>query len=157
MDEREGQPGDSVAIQRVRAHGHEHVTAEHGSTLELTAEDWLTPAGDCIVGVEADRTPSEFDPRFRAAAAADVVLTATISVDADCAPQTIVGRGDPTLSFASDRSLVIRSSEYVDDRTVMVGADHAAADLDRRLVTALSRGAPCQLTLRVGPLDAELS
>lgn len=157
MDDCEGQSGDPVAIQRVRAHGHENVTAEHGSTLELTAEDRLTPAGDCILGVEADRTPSEFDPRFRAAAADDVVLTATVSVDADCASETIVGRGDPALSFASDRSLVIRTSGYVDERTVMVGADHAAADLDRRLVTALSRGAPCQLTLRVGPLDAELS
>lgn len=157
MDDCEGQSGDPVAIQRVRAHGHENVTAEHGSTLELTAEDWLTPAGDCILGVEADRTPSEFDPRFRAAAADDVVVTATVSVDADCASETIVGRGDPALSFASDRSLVIRTSGYVDERTVMVGADHAAADLDRRLVTALSRGAPCQLTLRVGPLDGEFS
>ena len=53
--------------ETVRARGHEHVSAEHASTWELTSDDWLTPAGDCIVGVEADRTPRDFAPAFREA------------------------------------------------------------------------------------------
>ena len=44
-----------------------NTTADHASTFELTTDDWLTPAGDCIVGVEADRTPRDFAPAFRAA------------------------------------------------------------------------------------------
>ncbi|MEF8868784.1 MAG: DUF371 domain-containing protein, partial [Haloarculaceae archaeon] len=38
---------------------------------------------------------------------------------------------------------------YVDDRTVMVGADAAAADLDRDLVAALAAGAELTCTFRV--------
>lgn len=48
----------------VRAHGHEHISARHASTLELTEENYLTPAGDCILGIEADRTPTDFDAEF---------------------------------------------------------------------------------------------
>ena len=49
----------------------------------------------------------------------------------------------------SDRSLVCRTSEYIDDRTVAVGMDRAAADLDGELVAALADGAELTLTLRV--------
>ena len=132
----------------VRATGHEHVSAEHATTLEVTSDDWLTPAGDCILGVEADRTPADFAPAFvDACRDADATITAT--VEAAGIEQTVTGRGDPDLTFEGDRSLVARTSDHVDDRTVMVGADAAAADLNRKLVTALSRGAPLTLTLQV--------
>jgi hypothetical protein len=42
-----------------------------------------------------------------------------------------------------------RTSDYVDDRTVLVGADAAAAGVDRDLVTALADGADLTLTLTV--------
>jgi len=51
----------------IRARGHEHVAATHESTFEVTTDDWLTPAGDCIVGIEADRAPADFDADFVAA------------------------------------------------------------------------------------------
>jgi len=132
----------------VRARGHEHVTAAHASTFELTSDDYLTPAGDCILGIEADRVPADFDEAF-VAACRDVDATIAAVIEADGIVATVEGRGDPDLSFESDRSLVGRTSDYVDDRTVMVGADAAAADLDRDLVTALANGADCTMTLRV--------
>jgi len=61
----------------------------------------------------------------------------------------IHARGHPDLTFESDRSAVVRTSTYVDDRTVAVGADAAAADLDRALVAALADGAGLTLTLTV--------
>ncbi|MFC7226106.1 DUF371 domain-containing protein [Salinirubellus salinus] len=132
----------------VHARGHEHVTAEHASTWELTSDDWLTPAGDCILGVEADRTPAAFDEAFcEACRDADREVTATFEVGDTTV--TVTGRGHPDLTFEDDRSIVVRTSDYVDDRTVMVGADAAAGDLDRSLVAALADGADCRLVLRV--------
>ncbi|PSP90195.1 DUF371 domain-containing protein, partial [Halobacteriales archaeon QS_4_69_34] len=126
--------------QVVHARGHEHVSAVHASTLELTSDDSLTPAGDCILGIEADRTPADFVPGFVVACRdADATITATFEAGDHTA--TIRGRGHPELAFTNDRSLVCRTSEYVDDRTVMVGADAAAADLDRAFVAALAGGA----------------
>jgi hypothetical protein len=142
--------------QVVHATGHEHVSGEHASTVELTSDDWLTPAGDCIVGIEADTTPAEFDEAFVAACQDEgATITAEFAVDAGetTLTDTIVARGDPELTFEGDRSLVGRTSDYVDDRTVFVGADKAAADLDRALVDALAEGADLTLTLTV-ELDA---
>ena len=134
--------------QVVRAGGHGNVTAEHGSTFEVTSDDWLTPAGDCILAVEADTVPADFDESFVAACRSpEATITATLR--AGGGEQTVEGRGHPDLTFDDDRSLVARTSTYVDDRTVMVDADAAAADLDRELVAALADGADLECTLRV--------
>jgi hypothetical protein len=134
--------------ETIRASGHEHVTAKHASTLEVTSDDWLTPAGDCIIGVESDRVPSDFADEFvDACRDSSATITATITVDGY--EQTITGQGHPDLTFESDRSIVLRTSEYVDDRTVMVGTDTAAEGLDRDFITALVDGMELVVTFRV--------
>ncbi|MFO7926655.1 MAG: DUF371 domain-containing protein [Halobacteriota archaeon] len=137
--------------QRIRASGHEHVSAEHASTFELTSDDWLTPAGDCILGIEADGTPAALDDAFVSACRShDATITARLRVgDRE---QVIVGSGHPGLSFENDRSMVVRTSDYVDDRTVMVGADTAAADIDRDIIEELEAGSELECVLEV---DAE--
>jgi hypothetical protein len=134
--------------EAIHARGHHNVRAEHASTFEVTTDDWLTPAGDCILGVEADRSPSDFDPAFvEACRAHDARITARVAVGDRL--QIVEGRGHPDLTFESGRSAVARTSDYVDDRTVMVAADHAAAGFDRPMVDALRSGAGLVLTLRV--------
>ncbi len=134
--------------EQIHGNGHENVTATHTSTFEVTTDDYLTPAGDCILGIEADRAPSDFDPAFvTACQETGARMTALIRVgDREV---TVSGRGHPDLSFGSDRGAVVRTAEYIDDRTVMIGADAAAADLDRGLVDALADGAGVALELRV--------
>jgi len=137
-----------AATETITAHGHEHVKATHESTFEFTSDDWLTPAGDCILGIKADQVPADFDPAFVAAAqAADAAITVTI--EAGDHSQTITGRGHPELTFDDDRSMVARTSTYTDDRTVMIDADAAAADIDRELVAALADGATATVEFRV--------
>jgi hypothetical protein len=133
---------------RLHARGHEHVTAAHGSTFELTSDDWLTPAGDCILAVEADAVPTGFPEPF-VAACRSASATVTVELRAGGHTETVTARGHPELTFDSDRSAVVRTSEHVDDRTVAVGADAAAADLDRELVAALAAGADLEAVLRV--------
>ncbi|MGQ4557000.1 DUF371 domain-containing protein [Halobellus sp. GM3] len=137
----------------VHARGHENVSAEHASTFEVTSDDWLTPAGDCILAVEADRVPADFEDAFVEAcrdpgATIRAVLTVT-SEGGETHAQTVTGRGHPDLTFENERSHVGRTSDYVDDRTVLVGADAAAGDLDRDLVDALAEGAALRLELVV--------
>lgn len=132
----------------VRASGHENVTGTHGSTFEVTTDDWLTPAGDCILAVDAGRAPADFDDGF-VRACRDPDATIEIELTAGDHRTRTVGRGHPELTFQSERSLVVRTSDYVDDRTVAVEADAAAADLDRDVVDALAGGADCRVRLRV--------
>ena len=134
----------------VHARGHENVTAEHASTFEVTSDDYLTPAGDCILAIEADRTPADFEAEFVAACQqAETTIVAELAVGD--LTERIEGRGHPDLQFDSDRSLVCRTSDYVDERTVAVGAASAAAGIDRALVDRLADGASLELTLTARP------
>ncbi len=144
-----GQSMDQEWItETIQAQGHEHVQGTHTSTFELTTDEYLTPAGDCIIGIEADRAPTDFDPGFIEACRDTATrIRCTLTINGN---QTqIVGQGHPELTFASDRSLVARTSQYVDERTVMVNADRAAADLPREMITALTNGAVLTATLAV--------
>ena len=132
----------------LRASGHEHVTARHASTFEVTTDETLTPAGDCILAVGADLAPADFDQAFVAACRDEgALISMTIAVDGEST--TIVGRGDPALTFASERSAVGRTSTYVDDRTIMLEADGAARDVERSLVETLALGIDVDVHLHV--------
>ncbi|MGB9986389.1 DUF371 domain-containing protein [Salarchaeum japonicum] len=132
----------------VHAHGHENVSADHASTFEVTTDDYLTPAGDCILAIDADRAPSDFSREFvDACQDENAIITAVLETPDERV--TITGRGHPDLAFENDRGHVGRTSTYVDDRTIMVDADAAAADLPRDFVAALADGAPLTMTLRV--------
>ncbi|MDJ1431629.1 DUF371 domain-containing protein [Halostagnicola sp. A-GB9-2] len=132
----------------IHARGHEHVSAEHASTFEISTDDFLTPAGDCILAIEADRAPADFDPEF-VEACRNSEATITVALETDGHRDVVQGRGDPDLEFSSDRSAVGRTSEYVDERTIMLGAEHAAEGFDRELVAALADGADVIVTITV--------
>ncbi|MDQ2049627.1 DUF371 domain-containing protein [Natronolimnohabitans sp. A-GB9] len=132
----------------IHARGHENVSAEHSSTFEVTTDDYLTPAGDCILAVEADRAPADFDPAF-VDACQDRDATITVEIEADGHRDSVTGRGDPDLEFTNERSAVGRTSDYIDDRTIVNDAEFAAAGFDRDLVAALADGAEATVTIRV--------
>jgi hypothetical protein len=142
------EPAGQHVTEVVRAEGHENVSAAHASTFEVTSDDYLTPAGDCILGIEADRVPADFDEAFvEACQSHEATIVATI--EAGGQQERIEGRGHPDLTCENERSLVGRTSDYVDDRTIMVAADRSAADLDRDLVEALADGAALTLSITV--------
>jgi len=140
--------------EQLQATGHENVTAEHGSTFEITSDDYLTPAGDCILAIEADRVPAEFSEEFVTACQRQAARI-TITLEAGGQTDTVAALGNPELTFESDRSAVIRTSDYIDDRTVAIAASKSAGDIDRQLVEALANGAELTVTLTVDPSPSE--
>lgn len=140
----DGQPVTAT----LQASGHENVTAAHESTFEITTDDYLTPAGDCIVGIEADQAPAAFSDAFVDACSRQSARI-TITLEAAGHTDTVEALGSPELTFESERSAVVRTSDYVDDRTVAIAASKAAGDLDRNLVDALADGAALTVELAV--------
>ncbi|HUL62134.1 MAG TPA: DUF371 domain-containing protein [Methanocella sp.] len=137
-----------MVFETVRARGHPNVTATHRSTFELTGDADIGPAADCIIAVRADRSAATLSDRFRAAAARDDARVTAIIRCGGCS-DTVIGRGSARMTFADDRSMVFRVSDFVCGRTVMVDADRAARGLDRRLVAALTAGLDVEVELRV--------
>ncbi|RLF18714.1 MAG: DUF371 domain-containing protein [Thermoprotei archaeon] len=123
-------------IEVFKARGHPNIRAEHPSTLEITKDPFVTLRGDCIVAVKSEKAALDLSSEFKRLAASEgSLILLTLSVDG--LSDTVEGYGSPNLSFTDPRSLVFRKSEYVCGRTVMVRANKAARDLDRRLIRAL--------------------
>ncbi|ASJ07913.1 hypothetical protein A3L11_01205 [Thermococcus siculi] len=119
----------------IRCRGHENVRATHKSTLEFTKEDYLTPRGDCILCIEADKGINDLSGEFKAALKAGKKLLIRIRVG-DLIDE-VLAEGSPQLILDHDHSMVIRKSTYVDGRTLAVRANKAARDIDRRIVELL--------------------
>jgi len=119
----------------IHCRGHENVRATHKSTLEFTKEDYLTPRGDCILCIEADRGINDLSKEFKAALKAGKKLLIRIRVGE--LVDEVLAEGSPDLILDHDYSMVIRKSTYIDGRTLAVRANKAAKDVDRRIVELL--------------------
>lgn len=130
-----------IAWDVVRARGHPLVRALHRTTFEITTEDRLTPRGDCVIAVGADKSARTLAPSFRSLASKD---DARIVVALECGGVAEIVRawGSSLLTFEDRKSIVVRRSNYADARTIAVRSDKAAAHLSRELVSNLRRGAP---------------
>ncbi|NJE02318.1 DUF371 domain-containing protein [Thermococcus sp. JdF3] len=119
----------------IRCRGHENVRATHKSTLEFTKENYLTPRGDCILCIEADRGINDLSGEFKSALKAGKKLLIRIRVG-DLTDE-VLAEGSPELILEHEYSMVIRKSTYVDARTLAIRANKAARDIDRRIVELL--------------------
>jgi len=128
-----------IAVDVVRARGHRNVRALHRTTLEITRDDYLTPRGDCILGVSADKAAAHLSREVRE------VLRRPLSVlvlvlESGGVRDVVLAQGSERLSLSDERRIVVRRSSYVAGDTIGVRANKAAADIDRRLVERLRRG-----------------
>jgi len=137
-----------ICRELVRFRGHPEVRASHRTTLELTTHDHLTPRGDCIIGVSADKGPAGLSESFRRALRASVRITFIIEVDG--VSFSFRAMGDPELRLTSPAEMVIRKSDYVCGRTLAVRSEAAAIDLPRAMVSSLrNRETVGRLTMEV--------
>ena len=122
-----------------RAFGHCNVLATHKTTLEVTKDDDITHAGDCIVAVRADFDPVGLSEFARSHKKARIVLA--------CGDLEEVIHADLNSSFSDDREIVVRMGEYLSPRTFAVHADKSAKYLDRGFVKALRAGSHVEVRI----------
>ncbi|ASA78005.1 DUF371 domain-containing protein [Thermococcus sp. 5-4] len=119
----------------IHCRGHENVRATHKSTLEFTKEDYLTPRGDCILCIEADKGINDLSDEFKSALKAGKRLLIRIKVEN--LVDEVLAEGSPGLILDHDFSMVVRKSNYIDARTLAIRANKAARDIDRKIVELL--------------------
>ncbi len=128
-----------VLVDVVLARGHELIKALHRTTFEVTKDSYLTPRGDCIIGISASKALSDLDPLVRSEIAKDdsVII---IDLVAGRASDRVVCRGSRALRLSSDRKIIVRKSRFIDDATLCIEANKSARDLNRELVNELRKG-----------------
>jgi hypothetical protein len=63
----------------------------------------------------------------------------TLKIVAGTYFEVVTGEGCNKLEFLDERDIVIRKSDFISERTLMINADKSAADLDRGLIANLKR------------------
>ncbi len=135
-------------IFKIRTKGHKNVTSNHKSTFEITKDPEIGPTADCIIGVDMDKSmlnfPQEFKDRI-----ADSNTRITVVLDTQNGHDEITGFGHEDLTLTHPTDIVIRKSDYTCPRTLMIGADKAAWDLDEDLICDLKNGKTMEVTIKL--------
>lgn len=128
-----------VAIDVVRAWGHENVKATHKTTIEVTKDDYLTPRGDCIIGIRASKGVDDLNPELKDIIRKDGSLILVIFISGDIYDY-VLGYGSHNLLLRDPSRLIIRRSTFINEPTLMIRASKAAVNLRRDLVDRLKKG-----------------
>ena len=126
--------------QYIEARGHPRITALHKNTLEITKHDHLTLRGDCIIALSASKAPIDLSDCFRRLACNDKARL-TVSIRAGNLLETVKGYGSSLMTLDHPTDLVMRKSDYVCGRTLMIRGDRAAFDISRKFVRSLQNAA----------------
>ena len=137
-----------LAKDIIVAYGHPNIKATHKTTFEVTKDTYLTPKGDCIIGIKADKALSDLSDKLKnALKRRDAIVKLKLKVD-DIEDE-VTAYGNPRLILSSEKDAVVRKSDYICERTLAIKADKAAVDIDRKLVEKLRRGKKLILEIAV--------
>jgi len=128
--------------------GHENVSGMHAKTFMFTTEDYVTPTGDCIVGVNCSKKISDLKPEILGKLK-DAETRIRITFESDGVKDVAYAYGSPKLTFTHKSDMVVRKSGFACPRTLAVHADKAASGLDRRIMEKLREGGDLKVTIEV--------
>lgn len=142
-----------LAVDLIQAFGHKNVRATHRTTLEITKESFLTPRGDCIIGINSNKSANElsFNVKELIKRNSHVYLVLKVYNDVDI----VHGFGDPRLTLENKTKLIFRKSNFISDATVMIRADKSAKDIKREIIEKL-KNEKTQLTAFLVASDSPL-
>ena len=123
-------------------YGHENVTSKHKTTLEFTKDKDLSLQGDCIVGVKADFSLKELKKFIKnkvkeSLNSSNSKKSMKIKIIMKINGYKEEINGFLNSEFDDSREIVIRKSDFVSSRTLVIGADKASKDLKGKLKNKL--------------------
>lgn len=120
----------------VTFYGHPNVRSLHSKSIEITKDGYLTPKGDCIIGIKANKACTDLEESIRRGLKSSSAIV-KIEVIVDDESFIIKGRGDERLTMLNPHDIVIRRTNFVCPRTMSVLCDKASSDMPRELVRLL--------------------
>ena len=131
---------------KIKAKGHENVLSLHKSTFEITKDNDLSLSGDCIIGLDIDKSMEDFPEEFKEMLANDDTKV-IVELKTPNASDTIEGYGHHDLTLSHPTDMVCRKSTFVCSRTLMIKSNKAAIDLNRDLIKDLANGEPMEVNI----------
>ena len=129
-------------------YGHKNITANHKTTLEFIKDENMGLEGDCIIGIKADFSLlqlKKFIKSIKNKKISIIIETMNNINNKNVEKNEIKNNkiiekinAEINRDFNSDKDIVIRKSDFRDERTFAVKADKAACDLTRDLIETVS-------------------
>jgi len=116
----------------ITAYGHPNITASHSTTFEITKSEDLGEEADCIIAVKANKACKKLKKEFKDALKEGEKIEITLEVEG--INDKITAYGSPALKLTDEKDIVVRKTDFIDDRTLAILADKAASDLNKELI-----------------------
>ena len=133
---------------KIKAKGHKNVLSLHKSTFEITKDNDLSLAGDCIIGLDIDKSMVDFSKEFKEKLANDDTKV-IVELNTPNASDIIEGFGHHDLTLTHPTDIVCRKSTFICPRTLMIKSDKAAIDLNRDLINDLANGESMDVNIKL--------
>ena len=113
--------------------GHSNVRATHKTTLEFTKDENLSSKGDCIIGVSSSESLDSFPLELkRKIMSSEAIIYVKLEVEKYS--DLIKGYGNSKLELNDDNAIVIRKSNFICSRTLMINSDKAAININKQII-----------------------
>lgn len=122
--------------EEILFYGHPNITALHEMTIEVTKASNLTPRGDCIIGVNANKACYDLSDALKQRLREENSV-ARMSIIVDDKKCDFVAYGSPSLILANKHDIVIRKSRFVCPRTLAIECDKASNNIPKNIVQML--------------------
>jgi uncharacterized protein len=128
--------GTTMVQDDVTFYGHPNVRSLHAKTIEITKDEHLTPRGDCIIGVRANKACEDLDEALKHRLKSN---SAVVRIEIMVGDESfiITGMGDHRLSMLNPHDIVIRRTNFACPRTMSVLCNKASSEVPRKIVETL--------------------
>jgi hypothetical protein len=128
---------DLTLEEEITFHGHKNVLSLHARTIEITKDSDMTKNGDCIVGISANKSCNDLNTALKARLRTNGT-NVKITIIVEPYEFELSGYGNKGLDITHEHDIVLRKSNYVDSRTLVVSCDKSALDIPRNMVSSLT-------------------
>ncbi|MBS3055421.1 MAG: DUF371 domain-containing protein [Candidatus Aenigmarchaeota archaeon] len=123
--------------EEIVAYGHPNITATHTTTFEITKSPELGKEGSCVIAVRANKACADLSDEFRNALKEARKLE--ITLEAGGVEDKIVAYGSPALRLSHPEDIVIRTSDFIDGRTLAILSSKSANEISQDLIEQLRK------------------
>jgi uncharacterized protein len=122
--------------EEIAFYGHRNIQSFHTRTIEITKDPNLSLRGDCIIGVNANKSCWDISDKLKDSLKDDNSFI-IIEVTVGNMSFIINGLGNSRLLLLSRHDVVIRKSNFICERTIAIRCDKASSDIPREMIMSL--------------------
>ena len=125
-----------MLIEEIQFYGHKNIRSLHARTIEITKDSHLTLRGDCIIGVNANKSSSDLTSDMKNKIKSD---DSFIEIELIVEPFKFKfhGFGNNNLLLTHDHDIVFRKSNFICNRTLCVNCNLSALHIPRKMIDLL--------------------